>query len=356
MTLDIRNETARGYLLLSVFYLHSVYAFITAQPDPALAPAAFVQIKLLAPQVAVFFVLSGMGAPGLGRRSFSTLLGQSLMLVLLAAMSHVLGALALGAIYGGFETPWTFAKSVIKPLVYGTGYVTALAWFFVVLAIARPLAWLFERNKPLFALIVLAIGACLALAHWRHWPDNLWEWRNWPAATLLFLIGMRIPRGRAIPAWLGLAALVLSLLFTWFNRPGLVETGPCLTCEIEFVAQPMVGQFGFAPLYILQVLLFTVFLLWVSQIRSPHVIADAVTRVGRNSLAYIFMHGFVIAIVFNALDKVFPAHESAPFYVLLLAAVIAFHLALFQVLRRPLEWLIMLCARASRAILAAVER
>ena len=227
MTLDPRSDVARGYLLMGVFYLHVLFAILKIAPDPAAVPGDAIQVKLLAGHVSAFFFLSGMGAPSLGRRSIESVITQSMMLLALAALSHVVGFLLGVLIYGPPDDARSLFRALIRPILYGTGYSTFVAWFFVVLAAVRPLAWLFEQSKAAFFGVAAAISFFVVVGQTLHLPGNLYEWRNWPYAWLFFLMGMHMKRTWRMPAWLGLAALPLSLAAAWFNHADLLTTGLC---------------------------------------------------------------------------------------------------------------------------------
>ena len=122
MTLDARAESARGYMLIGIFYIHLMIPFAQSRADPANAMAAFVQIKLLAPHIAVFFFLSGFGARHIGKRPFAAMASQSLMLLLLATLSHAVGYW-IGPFWYDPPGSWTEAgRQFIKPIILGTGY------------------------------------------------------------------------------------------------------------------------------------------------------------------------------------------------------------------------------------------
>ncbi len=352
MNFDVRNETARGYMLLSVFYVHTLYALIATIPDPSNAPLSFIQIKLLAPHISVFFFLSGMTSRGIGKRNFNSILQQSLMLLFMAWISQLVGMLISVALYGGYPSVDAFIKATLKPIVYGTGDCTYVAWFFTVLAVTRILVWIFERNNFAF-VFVWALIVMLIYVAWRlYLPDNLWEWRNWPAATLFLLIGMRIPRDWQVPHYLGVTAFVGTMILTWFNQPGVLHAVPCVTCNIEFVAQPMVGEYGSLPVFIVQEILFLLFLLWFSQFRWPAILGRVVRYFGRPSAQFLLLHGWVITAVYPFMTSHFPPKENLLLILAFFLLNPCFHAALFKVLENPLNKVLMFCFASGRWVTA----
>lgn len=350
MTLDPRIETARGYMLMGIFYVHLVICFAQTLSNPADAVSSFVQIKLLAPHVAVFFFLSGAGARYIGKRPFQPIAVQSLMLLILAAIMQVIGY-AIGPLLHWPPATWSeVAQQMIKPILLGTGHTTFVAWFFIVLAIVRVLAWGIARGWRMGLIVTAVFTALIVLGNQAVETLNLFEWRNVPIALLFFWIGSRIPRQLNIPAWAGLSALVFTLVVTWLNRPGLLTQGPCLTCEIMYVSQPTIGQYRTAPVYIVQELLFLTFLLWATQRPTPFAFNGLARYFGRYSMQALVLHGLLLAGLLPFIMKLFPARPSALLFAVLLVGSILLHAALLRLLRPVLDRLLALCFAIARAI------
>lgn len=261
MNFNMRSEIARGYLLLGVFFVHSLFSRTWSMNDWHQAPASFLLIKILAPQISIYFFLSGISMRGIGRKSLRAVLPQSLMLIFLAWVSEGVGIVLVDLAYGAYGHGIHFIRQAVKPMVYGTGGCTFVTWFFTVLAAGRILVWLFERNKIYFVCAWAVIIGLILVGKRLHLPDNLYEWRNWPAATLFIVIGMKLPRDWRVPSWAGLGGLLGGLVLTWFNVPGMWKTAPCLACNINFVAEPMVGQYGFLPVFIAEQFLMFLFII-----------------------------------------------------------------------------------------------
>lgn len=356
MFVGVREELARGYVLLGVLQIHSLIFFIGGGRPVDDFILSAIQVKLLAPQVAVFFFLNGMAVPKLGRKSARTIAVSSLMLVVLAAVSHVVGVALSEIIYGGAGSMRDLLREIFKPIVYGTGYCTFVAWFFVVLAAVRVLAYIFERNRMVFAAVAVALVGLVLLTQALHLPDNLYEWRNWPAALLFFLVGMRINKDWQVPAWLGAPALPVALLITWFNTPDVLQTGLCWDCNLGFVSQPMVGQYGFFPLYVAQVTAFLLFVLWIAQVSRPAFFIRIIWLLGLFSLHFLLLHGWVIVVFYPLLSRILPAHESVwTFFVLLVMNPVA-HALLFFALKPLLDRILAGCFAVSRLVVDLIWR
>lgn len=352
-----RGAVARGYLLIAVFYVHALYGvFQSMGANPAQAMAAGAQLKLLAPQISAFFFLSGMAAPHLNRKHWLAAIKPSIVLVILAALSH-LGAIAFDLATTPRWYGWRWlAHIALKPIAVGTGYASFVAWFFVVLAAARLFAYLMLRARLVLILVLVVSGALIATADWRGWTDNFYEWRNWPTATLFFLIGMRVAIDRRIPTALGLLALPATLLVAWLNRPGLLAEGPCFTCELAFVAQPMVGQYGSFPVYVAEQLLFITFLLWVSGRTADTMPGRVAAFFGNESLAMLLMHGWVLTLLYFPAGRSLPGKESIFLFVSILATVIVVHGFLFFVFKGALRSVIRFAFRLGGAVTFGIER
>lgn len=335
MPLNAYTDRARGYMLLGIIYMHALIAFASVREFDAIA-ASFVQIKLLSPHVTVFFLLSGMGARQLGRRGFWKVFRQAAALVLLAIVSHVTGFILIAALHGTGTDLAGATRMLLGPIVYGTGFSTFVAWFFLSLAVARVLTYLLYRSRRAFALVVAVLAAIILVSQQLGLPDNIFEWRTWPPAFLFFLIGTRIPHGLAIPLPIGLAAGAGSLALTWFNRPGLLWEGPCLTCDVLFVSQPMVGGFGSFPVFLAQELLFFAFLVSIARLERPAWITRPADFIGQNSARFLLLNGWVIVALNPWVLPLLPTGDSLPLFVGLLVGGTVLHRGLFRLLKKPL--------------------
>jgi len=355
MILDSRNEVARGYLIICVIYVHILYVVQAVGVPAGSTPITDAQIKLLAPHVTAFFYLSGLTSRQIGKRTFASVAQNSLMLLMIAWVTHVVGLLAATAIYGGFATPRALFGALAKPVILGTGDVTYVAWFFTVLAVVRLLAWLFEKSKPAFVLVAAAIAGLLWLAQRLGLPDNMYEWRNWPVATFFFLLGMKTPKTFRLSPPLALAALAGAVALTWINEPGMWHHPPCLRhCRLDFISQPMLGQYGSLPVFLAQEALFALFLttaagwdLWF--------ITRPARFFGVASLQILILHGWVITTLFSVLGYLLPHRESVALLVLLFFTGPALHAALYLLLRRPLNWLVAAISAVSRRVTTALR-
>ncbi len=350
------NEIGRGILIIFVFYVHSLYIYAGVVANPAAVAPAWFQLKILAPQVAVFFLLAGMTSHAIAERPLRVVLARSLMLVFLASASHAVGVLLETLLYPG-DHPWSgLAGRLARPILHGTGYSTFVAWFFVVLGTTRLLAWCFYRHLAVFAACALAVAMVGMSAERLGLPDNVFEWRNLPVSVVLFLVGMRLSGDRPVPHWaaaVGAAtAVVLGLLVT----PDLQMRGLCLRCDLTFVAEPMVGEYGFLPAYMAMVAGGSVLLLWGAQRVADTRAGMAARFFGRPSLVFLLLHGWVITAVYPAATLLLPRQENLLVYPVIMVFNVVLHAALFTLLRPLLDAVVAFCSRAARFVVAVTTK
>jgi hypothetical protein len=346
---DIRSETARGYLLIGVFFVHGLYEQIWWMNDWHQAPISFSLVKIIGPQISIFFLISGLSMRGIGKKSFRAVLPQSFMLIFLAWISEGLGLVIQNTLYGGYGYGMPFIRQDIKPMVEGTGGCTFVTWFFTTLAVVRILVWLFERSKLLFTLSWVLIAALVLLAKHLHLPGNLWEWRNWPIATFFVLAGMRLPSRWLVPRWLGATSLVAGLTITWLNVPGMWHQPLCFACHLNFIAEPTMGIFGFLPAFIVEEILFFLFFLYAAQ-NPPALIGRIGRYFGRPSLQFLLLHGWVLVGLEPAIANFLPRRENIALILAIFLLTPAVHAVLFNYLETMLNRVLASCFNAGRSL------
>ena len=336
-------DIVRGALLVLVFQMHALYLFeSTGGRTPDQYFWFQMVVKSLAPQVAAFFILAGMTSRQMLAKPFGHVLGRSLMLIVLAYVSHIVGVLMNAALYEPWNGVRALAHDIVKPLLHGTDLITAIAWFFIVLGIVRLLVYWTARNRlSLTVGVVLAVAIAL-LGRSESIPYNFYEWQNWPAAYLLFLFGMRVPTEWRMPAWLAVFVFWFVIGITLANSPQLLSADPWPAFDAAFVSQPMVGQYGLPPVYFTGVIFSFVFLFWFAQVTEATAIGRGLRYFGRASLQFLLLHGWVIVVVYPPLSLILPQRQSIALFFLLFFGNMALHAALYQILKKPLNKLISL--------------
>jgi peptidoglycan/LPS O-acetylase OafA/YrhL len=349
---DVRIDVARGIVLLGVFYVHALYILLNHFGDPGVLQLAWLQIKLLAPHVVLFFALSGMTSAGLPEKSLRIVGNRAVLLILIAIFSHVIGVLIEHTLW----KPWTpiggLLKEIVKPIVLGTGHSTYVAWFFVVLAVVRCFAFLLASNRRHFFVALAVAAAAVGAAELLQFPGDFYEWRNWPAAFLMFLLGTYLVRGWRVPHAVGLTAAVVGLGLSLVNRPELFTEGICLHCDIQFVAGPEIGGQGVMPLYLVQELLTLIGLLWLSRVMAMTPLARALAWFGRRSLKLLVLHGWVILSFYGLAAHVLLESSSAWLFAAVFAGYTLLHFLLYEIVNRPLNRFMLACSQASRRLVA----
>lgn len=330
-----RQEIGRGILLLLVFYVHALLALVDHLGGPQAAPIEWFQNRLLAAQVALFFVLAGQTATRIGRQPFRTILCRSLALLILAAVSHI-PAVVLFDLWG-YErlTFGQFLSDLLKPILLGTGYYTAVPWFFVVLALTRLLVYALVSHTARFVISLLAVAAVAWAGGRLGLTDNLYEWRNLPVALPLFLLGMHLPKGWSPPRWMMVTSLIGLPVTAFANSPGTFHW-PCFNCDRLFVQQPLVGEMGLPPLLYLSLGFGYCLLAYMSAALVGSWLGRAIRPFGRNSLYLLLMHGWVIVTIYPFAAQFLPHHEQWFMCIGLALILPPAHWLLFIMLRRPI--------------------
>lgn len=346
------NEIARGLVLVLVFHAHVLYAL----GSDARMAGAWLQLKIMAPGVALFFVLSGMSSQGLASKRLGNVLVQSLFLHLLAIISHVIGFVLLALFDGQFASAWRFAVELLKPIVYGTGYSSFVAWFFTVLAATRLIVYGLCRNRRLTLVLLAGFGLALYGAKVLDRPDNLYEWRNYPAAVLLFYVGTRLPPGFRVPHWVGVSALPTAVLVSLVNKPSFPARGFCLECDPKFVAQPMVGEYGYLPAFAIYIVLAFLFLHWLSGVLTATLPGRAFKFFGKGSLQILLLHGWVLLTLYAPLLAHLPRWNELWFYLVIACVNMALHAGLYFSFRRPLNAIVRFDFALARRVVGVAAR
>jgi hypothetical protein len=349
---DQSVEIARGLLLLGVFHIHALHALLDHLGNGDAARLAWWQIKLLSPHVVLFFALSGMTSAALADKTFAIVAVRSLMLLLVAAGSHAIGVVIQYALWKPWQSSLDALAELVQPIILGTGYVNFIGWFFVVLAVVRVFAFMLAWNARLFVLAAAITVAAIAVSQRLGLADNVYEWRAWPAAMVLFVLGTRIPSGWRVPHWVGLPATIAGLLLPLINRPTLWTEGVCLRCDPQFVAQPMVGGYGFMPLYFAQEVVAVFGLLWLAGLLTRTPLARALAWVGRRSLQLLVLHGWIVLSVYGLAALVAAPSSGAWLFPAVFAANTLLHVLLYTVFSKPLGVFFMACSATSRRLVA----
>jgi hypothetical protein len=357
-----RIEIARALALICVFYVHALHGVIDLFDQRWMYWLAVAQVKVLSPHVAVFFALAGMTSRSLGAKPWTHVAKRSLMLLLLAFASHVVGVLIQHALWTPWPSPVGLARELLRPALHGSGHSTFIPWFFVALAAARVFGYAWSRGWRAFMSVLAAAAAIIALSQWIGLSRDFYYWQTWPATTAMFLLGMYVRDGWRVPHPLGTVCLFAMLTLPVVNRPGLWADGVCLTCEAEFTSQPVLGAFGFAPLYFLLELFALVGWLWLAQAVATSPLRALLVYIGRNSMQFLLLHGWVLLTVYayagvTVRETGLIARFSGLWmFPATLIALVVLHLLLYRVASRPINSLVGLCTAVSGRSVTLLRR
>jgi hypothetical protein len=342
-------------LLLGVLHVHALYALIPSLESPSDLTAAVVQMKMLTPHVVLFFALAGMTSRRLAGKSLRSVLQQSILLLLVGAAAHVLGTLVEHALWLPWNGWYPLLRDIGKPLLFGTGLLS-LGWFFVTLAVVRMFAYTWGRSLVVFALAAAAVTLGVAASRALGGPDNLYEWRNWPAAFVAFMIGQRVSQDLHVPHAIGVPCFVIGLVLPLLNHPGLLNGGLSLHSHISFIAYPTVGGFGFAPLYFVQEFIALFGLLWLVRQFGAHHFARLLAWFGRRSLVLLMLHSCIASALYGLYKAIDPPIDGLAFFAVVLVVNPLAHFVAYRLVGRQADGVIALCARAARWVVFATRR
>jgi peptidoglycan/LPS O-acetylase OafA/YrhL len=346
-------EVSRGLLLLGVVYVHALHWVVAMHADAQVDLWAQWQIKFLGGYVVLFFALAGMTQRHLADKPFSLVVSRSLMLLLLGAACHIGSVLIEQAVYMPSTHPYDLLRALAKPLVYGD--VDTSAWFFLVLALVRVFAWLALRNWRMFLGVAAIAAAAVALSLVREWSLNFWGWRHWPAALLLFIVGMRVPPGWTVPHRWGAALFALALVLPLMNSPSVLRGDWCVFCDQDVLITPALGLQGPMPLlFWVQALVSVPALVWLAGGLCASPLARVLAYAGRHSHALLLLHAWLVPLTGYA--ALLPFTLDAPWlFLAVLVAGTIIHLASLRLLKVPLlDRTVKLCAWVAQRLAAAV--
>lgn len=346
-------EVSRGLLLLGVVYVHALHWVVAMHTDAQADFWAQWQIKFLGGYVVLFFALAGMTQRHLADKPFALVLSRSLMLWLLGAACHVGSVLIEQAVYQSSVYPYDLLRALVKPLVYGD--VDTSAWFFLVLAVVRILAWLVWRDWRVFVAVAAIAAAAVAVSLAGQWSVNFWGWRYWPAALLLFIVGMRVPPGWSVSHRWGAALFALALLLPLLNSPSVSRGEWCVFCDHEVLITPALGLQGPMPLlFWVQALVSVPALVWLAGGLCASPLARVLAYAGRHSHALLLLHAWLVPL--SGYAALVPFTLDAPWlFIAVLVAGAAIHLVGLRLLKAPvLDRTVRLCAWVAQRLVNAV--
>lgn len=354
-------DVARGLAMIIVLYGHGLEVLFFERPDDLVLHHAFIQFKALSTfAMPLFFLISGAGAVRLACKAFSQVLRGSLFMLVLAYCVHGLGLIALAAQqaagYGPDLDLWRYG---LESSLKGRNFSTTVVWFLVSLAFVRMIVFaVFSLAPPrLNWTIIAAIGLASLLVPFL---PHVFMLRTWFAGCVFFALGMALAgRFRQLAPWLGLALAPLVALLALANRGCPYD--PVAVCAqsqlgLGSVVWLHAGEVGFIPLFYVAALLGCVMAMAMARGLASSPLGAPLARIGKKTLDLLVINGFVLNFVQPWLKRI-PLGEPGPWiYPLVLAGVLALHLALLRLLRAPLSALQRFASRLAEMIGKALAR
>ncbi|WP_395665046.1 acyltransferase family protein [Methylocella sp.] len=347
---DAAIDVARGIAILLVIYAHGLQVFFGARPDGAFSDAAFAQWRVIYSfHMPLFFLISGMTAQNLPRKSWRRIFEQALFLVALAYASHVAGV-ALAAALGRIPADsGAIFRTLVRPMLIGKDFSLVTTWFLVALAGAQILAAAIVKGPAAPRCAAIALAAALVLAD--PFLPNPFQIRSFAPGLLFYLAGYTLARVRAAPpAVVAPALLAAVVVLAPLNNACLAEwsCAPLKGFYADFLAGRfgvlmITGDVGFFPLFALTALLGSLLVVIVGRAIASGPLASSLARPlawsGRNALDLVLVNGVFIVFLQPVLQRL-PPSDDALAHVGLGAAIVALNLMFMIILSPPLRRLV----------------
>ena len=117
----------------------------------------------------------------------------------------------------------------------------------------------------------------------------------------------------------------------------------------------MVGEFGILPIYLIQTFMIFAVILWISAQSVPQFVGKEISTIGRNSLTFLIVHGFLIATIFHETYRVLPVTETLWIYPAIFVASTIGNILAYRLLRKLAERTVLFSMKTARRIVAIFE-
>ncbi len=329
-----------------VIYGHFLEPVYPARPEvgKALIASAFTQWQeIYSFHMMLFFLVSGAVNRNLPKKAWPDVVRGSLRLLALAWVVHLLGMIvifALGAAPDATTSVWSAAVAVFNPILQGFCWSVGVLWFLTALCFVQLLAYFLLRHIPALAV---ALGSVVGTALVVYFDaPNQYLFRTWMPGLSFFALGylfaqwqIRWPVWLCIPLFAAvvfLAPLNNGCAYTLHNACDTFGSGP-------FGVRMFGGSYGFLPLFFLSSLVGSLGVVCLSRGLARFKASEVLAYMGRSSLDLFIINGFVATFLPAYIAHFDWSWLSAPYYVLIGITLVAAHLLVQRLLRRPLGWL-----------------
>ena len=245
------------------------------------------------------------------------------------------------------------ATKAIKPFVTGKDFIMVVTWFLISLAGVQFFAWVYLRynNWAKLSVILITVAAFLLfdLIGKTYFMSH-----TWALGLLFYLAGREFASRLSGKAPLKIALIIATISIIIFMLIYNINKGctfsATLACEVPnrfpgFYIDVVKGQFGFIPYFIITAAVGITCLIALSicLVKSP--LFRPIAKVGKNSLPLFIISGVFLVVTSQLISQFLPTGPYTWF--ILSIAFTAAQVALYPLLARPINNLLLQCSRWS---------
>lgn len=340
---DSTWDIARGIGMALVICGHFLEPIYPAQPDAgkAFLTSAFTQWQwIYSFHMMLFFLVSGAVNLKLPKKAWPEVVRGSVRLLALAWLIHLLGMIvvfALGLAPDAVKSPWSAAVAVFNPILQGFLWSVGVLWFLTALCFVQLLAYGLLRLVSAWAAVLIGMVGTAVVVYFD--APNQFLFRAWMPGLSFFALGFLFAQWQVRwPVWL-CVPLLLAVYFLAPLNSGCAFTmhDACARWSGPFGVRMFGGNYGFLPLFFLTSLAGALGVVCLSRGLSKFKASGVFAYMGRNSLDLFIINGFVATFLPPYIAGFDWSWLSAPSYALIGVALVAAHLLVQWLLRRPLS-------------------
>jgi fucose 4-O-acetylase-like acetyltransferase len=339
---DSTWDIARGIGMALVIYGHFLEPIYPAQPaaGKAFLESAFTQWQwIYSFHMMLFFLVSGAVNLKLPKKAWPDVVRGSLRLQALAWVVHLLGIVvvfSLGLAPEALTSPWTAAVAVFNPILQGFLWSVGVLWFLTALCFVQLLAYVLLRYLPAWSVVLIGMAGTAVVVYFD--APNQFLFRTWMPGLSFFALGVLFAQWQVKwPAWLCVPLFVAVYFLAPLNS-GCAYTmhDACARWAGPFGVRMFGGNYGFLPLFFLTSLAGALGVVCLSRGLSKFKGSEVFAHMGRKSLDLFVINGFVATFLPPYIARFDWSWLNPMTYVLVAVVLVAVHLLVQWLLRRPL--------------------
>ncbi len=357
---DSTWDIARGIGMSLVIYGHFLEPIYPAQPDAgkAFLTSAFTQWQwIYSFHMMLFFLVSGAVNLKLPKKAWPDVVRGSLRLLALAWVVHLLGMVvifALGLSPDAVSSPWNAAVAIFNPILQGFLWSVGVLWFLTALCFVQLFACVLLRQLPAWTVVLIGVVGTAVVVYLD--APNQFLFRTWMPGLSFFALGYLLAQWQLRwPVWL-FVPLFLAVYFLAPLNSGCAYTmhEACSRWAGPFGVRMFGGNYGFLPLFFLTSLVGALGVICLSRGLSKFKASDVFAHMGRKSLDLFVINGFVATFLPPYIARVDWSWLNPATYALVGIALIAAHLLVQWLLRRPLAGIDALALRIAAFLVGLI--